>query len=99
MFPIEKILRDVRLLRIYEGTSEVQRVILAGYLLNTYKASLPPLEDLALHRELDPLDPADPRQGQKVWRCRICGHVHYGDEAPEACPYCFFPNAAFKRTN
>lgn len=99
MFPIEKILRDVRLLRIYEGTSEVQRVILAGYLLNTYKAGLPPLEDLALHRELDPLDPADPRQGQKVWRCRICGHVHYGDEAPDVCPYCFFPNSAFKRTS
>ena len=27
MYTIEKLLRDVRLLRIYEGTSEVQRVI------------------------------------------------------------------------
>ena len=31
------------------------------------------------------------------WRCRICGHVHYGDEAPDECPYCFFPKTAFKR--
>ena len=97
MYPIEKVLRDVRLLRIYEGTSEIQRVILAGHLLNTYKSSLPPLEDLALHRDLDPLDPSDPRQGKAVWRCRICGHVHYGDEAPDECPYCFFPKSAFKR--
>lgn len=29
IFPIERLLRDVRLLQIYEGTSEVQRVILA----------------------------------------------------------------------
>ena len=96
MYPVEKILRDVRLLRIYEGTSEVQRVILAGYLLNSYEAGLPSLEDLPLHRDFDPLDPKDPRQGQKIWRCRICGHVHYGDEAPDECPYCFFPKSAFK---
>ena len=93
MFPVEKILRDVRLLRIYEGTSEVQRAVLAGYLLNAYKPVMPALEDLPLHRELDPLgDKAD----QKAWRCRMCGHVHYGDEAPEECPYCFFPQSAFK---
>jgi acyl-CoA dehydrogenase len=27
----------------------------------------------------------------------MCGHVHYGDEAPEECPYCFFPKSAFKK--
>jgi len=96
MFPIEKLLRDIRLLRIYEGTSEVQRIVVAGYLMNKYRAAVPPLEDLPLHREYDPLDDKAPQAGQKVWRCRICGHVHYGDEAPEACPYCFFPQTAFK---
>ena len=93
MFPVEKILRDVRLLRIYEGTSEVQRVVLGGYLFNQYEAVMPALEDLPIHREMDPLE-ADGRQ--KAWRCRMCGHVHYGDEAPEECPYCFFPKSAFK---
>ncbi len=97
MFPIEKILRDVRLLRIYEGTSEVQRVVLAGYLLNAYKPTMPALEDLALHRQFDPLDENAAQAGQKAWRCRICGHVHYGDQAPEECPYCFFPGSAFKQ--
>ncbi|MDA8137137.1 MAG: acyl-CoA dehydrogenase family protein [Desulfobacteraceae bacterium] len=94
MFPVEKILRDVRLLRIYEGTSEVQRVILAGYLLGAYQPIMPALEDLPMHREVDPLSA---EAGQTAWRCRMCGHVHYGDEAPEQCPYCFFPKTAFKR--
>ena len=96
MFPIEKILRDVRLLRIYEGTSEIQRLILADHLMKKYTPSLPKLEDLALHREHDPLDDqASPNTG-KTWRCRICGYVHYGDSPPSACPYCFFPDKAFK---
>ena len=96
MFPIEKLYRDVRLLRIYEGTSEVQRIIVAGHLLNNYTSSMPALEDLPLHRQYDPLDDQAPNAGQTAWRCRICGHVHYGDEAPDECPYCFFPKSAFK---
>ena len=32
-----------------------------------------------------------------AWRCRMCGHVHYGDEPPEECPYCFFEASAFTR--
>lgn len=96
MFPIEKLLRDVRLLRIYEGTSEIQRIILADYLLKEYQPSLPHLEDLPLHREHDPGDGQSPAKTGRVWRCRICGHVHYGDTAPEECPYCFFPKTAFK---
>ncbi|MGB3211055.1 MAG: acyl-CoA dehydrogenase family protein [Desulforhopalus sp.] len=96
MFPIEKLLRDVRLLRIYEGTSEVQRIILADHLLKKYQPSLPPLEDLALHRFHDPNDAQSSKLNDKVWRCRICGHVHYGDAPPAECPYCFFPDTAFK---
>ena len=96
MFPIEKILRDVRLLCIYEGTSEIQRIILADYLLKEYQPSLPPLEDLPLHRLHDPSIGKKGASGTKVWRCRICGHVHYDDTAPAECPYCFFPHTAFK---
>jgi acyl-CoA dehydrogenase len=94
MFPIEKLLRDVRLLRIYEGTSEIQRMIVAGHLLNGYQAAMPALEDLPLHREKDP---EDLDEGTAVWRCRMCGYVHYGDEPPEECPYCFFPRSTFKK--
>jgi acyl-CoA dehydrogenase len=95
MFPIEKLLRDTRLFRIYEGTSEIQRQIISGHAMNNYKPVMPPLEDLPLHRERDPKALQAPA-GQ-AWRCRICGYVHYGDEPPEECPYCFFPKSAFKR--
>jgi len=96
MFPIEKLLRDARLYRIYEGTSEVQRYIVSGYAMNVYQPVMPPLEDLPIHREREPADAAD-KEGATVWRCRICGHVHYGDEPPDECPYCFLPKSAFKK--
>ena len=95
MFPIEKLLRDTRLFRIYEGTSEVQRYIVSGYALNVYRPVMPPLEELPVHREMDPAG-LEGDKGKTAWRCRICGHVHYGDEPPEECPYCFFPKTAFK---
>jgi acyl-CoA dehydrogenase len=95
MFPVEKLLRDARLFRIYEGTSEVQRQIVAGYAMNSYRPVMPPLEELPLHREMDPAALAG-KPGKSTWRCRICGYVHYGDDAPQECPYCFFPQSAFK---
>ncbi|MGB5747854.1 MAG: acyl-CoA dehydrogenase family protein [Desulfobacterales bacterium] len=95
MFPIEKLLRDARLFRIYEGTSEVQRYIVSGYATNVYQPAMPPLEDLPIHREMDPTE-LEGDEGKTAWRCRICGYVHYGEDPPEECPYCFFPESAFK---
>ncbi|MBE0557101.1 MAG: acyl-CoA dehydrogenase family protein [Proteobacteria bacterium] len=95
MFPIEKLLRDIRLFSIYEGTSEVQRIIVAGHVLNSYQPAMPVLEDLPLIRGLDLNDPK--AQNTTAWRCRMCGHIHYGDEPPEECPSCFFPKTAFKK--
>ena len=95
MFPIEKLLRDTRLFRIYEGTSEIQRYIVSGYALNVYQPIMPPLEELPIHRQMDPAE-LEGEEGKTAWRCRICGYVHYGDEPPEECPYCFFPKSAFK---
>ena len=94
MFPIEKFLRDIRLYRIYEGTSEVQRMIVAGHAMNTYTPVMPPLEDLPVMREKTPSEAK--AEGQSIWRCRMCGYVHYGDAPPAECPYCFFPETAFK---
>ena len=84
--------------RIYEGTSEVQRYIVSGHAMNVYQPVMPPLEDLPLHREMDPvkIQPLD-KTKTTAWRCRIDGHVHYGDEPPDECPYCFFPKTAFKK--
>ncbi len=93
LFPIEKILRDCRLFRIYEGTSEIQRQILAGHAMKAYRPVMPPLEELPIGT---PGEAEGPEAGGKAWRCRMCGHVHYGDEPPEECPYCFYPKTAFK---
>lgn len=95
MFPVEKLLRDIRLLGIYEGTSEVQRLIVSGHVLYGYKPVMPPLEDLPLLRDLDLNDPA--ARETPAWRCRICGHIHYGAEPPPECPFCFFPAETFKQ--
>ena len=100
MFPIEKLLRDIRLFRIYEGTSEVQRLIVSGHALNTYEPVMPSMADLPLHRERPPETVNQPDDAASTaWRCRMCGYVHYGEEPPEHCPYCFFPKTAFKDTS
>ncbi|MDZ7832865.1 MAG: acyl-CoA dehydrogenase family protein [Desulfobacterales bacterium] len=99
MFPIEKLLRDTRLFRIYEGTSEVQRLIVSGHAMHTYQPVMPALEDLPLHIEREPDTVNQPNDAETTaWRCRMCGYVHYGEEPPEQCPYCFFPKTAFKNT-
>ncbi len=36
------------------------------------------------------------RNGEKVWLCRNCGHLHTGKEAPAVCPVCSHPRAFFE---
>ena len=31
-----------------------------------------------------------------VWKCRNCGHIYVGEEAPEICPVCEHPQAYFE---
>ncbi len=31
-----------------------------------------------------------------VWRCRNCGYLHEGSEAPQSCPACAHPQAYFE---
>ena len=35
------------------------------------------------------------RDGDMMWICSNCGHVHIGKEAPELCPVCAHPKAYF----
>lgn len=99
-FPVEKLLRDTRLFRIYEGTSEVQRMILAEFALKNYQPVMPALEDLPMIPEKDwsQLSEAE-KIMEAAWRCRMCGHVHHGENPPDECPYCFANAAAFKKIN
>ena len=36
------------------------------------------------------------RDAEVVWRCRNCGYLHVGAEAPEMCPACAHPQAYFE---
>ncbi len=36
------------------------------------------------------------RSSSEKWRCRNCGYVHEGNEAPEMCPACAHPQAHFE---
>ena len=41
------------------------------------------------------------KDGDTVWVCRNCGHIHIGKASPEVCPVCAHPQAYFevKATN
>jgi rubrerythrin len=36
------------------------------------------------------------RDEKTVWRCRNCGYLHEGSEAPESCPACAHAQAHFE---
>jgi rubrerythrin len=36
------------------------------------------------------------KDGDKVWICRNCGHIHIGKEAPKVCPVCAHPQSYFE---
>lgn len=36
------------------------------------------------------------RDAGTVWRCRNCGYLHEGEEAPQMCPACAHPQAHFE---
>lgn len=36
------------------------------------------------------------KDGKVAWVCQNCGHIHFGDKAPEMCPVCAHPKAFFE---
>ncbi len=36
------------------------------------------------------------KDGDRIWKCRNCGHIVVGKEAPEVCPVCAHPKAYFE---
>jgi rubrerythrin len=36
------------------------------------------------------------RDGDTIWKCRNCGHIHFGKNAPEVCPVCAHPQKYFE---
>lgn len=36
------------------------------------------------------------KEGDVIWQCANCGHIHIGKKAPEKCPVCDHPKAFFQ---
>ncbi len=36
------------------------------------------------------------REGDMIWQCSNCGHIHIGKQAPEVCPVCNHPQSYFQ---
>lgn len=36
------------------------------------------------------------RDGDMIWQCANCGHIHVGKAAPDVCPICDHPKAYFQ---
>ncbi|MDD2555871.1 MAG: rubrerythrin family protein [Syntrophaceticus sp.] len=36
------------------------------------------------------------REEKQAWKCANCGHIHYGEKAPEVCPVCDHAKAYFE---
>ncbi len=36
------------------------------------------------------------RDGDMIWQCSNCGHIHVGKQAPKMCPVCAHPEAYFE---
>ncbi len=36
------------------------------------------------------------RDGDRIWKCRNCGHIVVGKQAPDVCPVCSHPKAFFE---
>ena len=39
------------------------------------------------------------RDGERIWKCRNCGHIVIGKSAPEVCPVCEHPQSYFEIKN
>lgn len=36
------------------------------------------------------------KDGVVIWKCRNCGYIHVGEEAPQVCPACKHPRSFFE---
>ena len=36
------------------------------------------------------------KDGERIWKCRNCGHIVIGSKAPEVCPVCNHPQSYFE---
>ena len=67
----------------------------AGQLARNVVTSFPSKTPAALLKNLEE-GVVFKRGDEYMWKCRNCGHIHVGKEAPGVCPVCAHPQAYFE---
>jgi len=67
--------------KLFEGVSEIEKEH-----ERRFKALLKNIEDETIYE----------KDGEAVWICRNCGHIHIGKKAPDICPVCSHPQSFFE---
>ncbi len=70
-----------KLATLFEGVGEIEKEH-----EERYRALLKNLNDGMVFQ----------KDGVYIWKCRNCGHIHVGKEAPQVCPVCAHPQAYFE---
>ena len=70
-----------KLAALFEGVGEIEKEH-----EERYRALLKNLNDGMVFQ----------KDGVYIWKCRKCGHIHVGKEAPQVCPVCAHPQAYFE---
>lgn len=83
-YPVEKLFRDAKLFQIYEGTSEIQRIVISRFAMKRYEHAMPNLFELP-QKEVE-FEPEEEKEAGKVtktseelggkWKCSVCGYVY-----------------------
>lgn len=80
----EKIAREEGFEEIANSFHEIEKV--ENHHEERYKKLLKNIEDEIVFRKRDVIK----------WKCRNCGYIYEGEEAPEECPACKHPQAYFE---
>jgi acyl-CoA dehydrogenase len=83
-FPVEKLFRDAKLFQIYEGTSEIQRIVISRFLLKQYEHAMPnlfelPREEINVERKEGEQSPDLLKTSEELggkYKCQVCGFVY-----------------------
>ncbi|TFF98552.1 MAG: acyl-CoA dehydrogenase [Promethearchaeota archaeon] len=83
-YPVEKLFRDAKLFQIYEGTSEIQRIVISRFVLKRYEHGMPnlfelPKADLEFEEDIIETSKTVEKSSEELggkWKCTVCGYVY-----------------------
>jgi acyl-CoA dehydrogenase len=83
-FPVEKLFRDAKLYQIYEGTSEIQRIVIARFIMKKYQHAMPnlfkiPRVEIQVEKKAEKAIAKVEKSSAELggrWKCLICAYVY-----------------------